>query len=39
MNGKSENGFSYIDVMIALMILMLGVLALMSGISGSVLAG
>lgn len=37
MNGKSENGFSYIDVMIALIILMLGVLALMSGISGSVL--
>ncbi len=34
---KSEAGFSYIDVMIALVILLVGVLALLSGISGSVL--
>lgn len=37
MKGRSEAGFSYIDVMIALLILMIGVLALLSGISGSVL--
>jgi Tfp pilus assembly protein PilV len=37
MNGKSEKGFSYIDVMIALVILMVGILALLSGISGSIL--
>ncbi len=37
MNGKNENGFSYIDVMIALVILMVGILALLSGLSGSVL--
>ncbi len=34
---KSESGFSYIDVMIALVILLVGVLSLLSGISGSVL--
>ncbi len=34
---KCEAGFSYIDVMIALVILLVGVLALLSGISGSVL--
>jgi type II secretory pathway pseudopilin PulG len=32
-----ESGFSYVDVMIALVILLVGVLALLSGISGSVL--
>ena len=37
MISKSESGFSYIDVMIALVILMVGILALLSGISGSVL--
>lgn len=34
---RTESGFSYIDVMIALVILLVGVLALLSGISGSVL--
>ncbi|MGE3468183.1 MAG: hypothetical protein AB7J13_14795 [Pyrinomonadaceae bacterium] len=34
---KAEAGFSYIDVMIALVILMVGILALMSGLSGAVL--
>ncbi len=34
---KAEHGFSYIDVMIAIVILLVGVLALLSGISGSVL--
>ncbi len=34
---RSESGFSYIDVMIALVILMVGVLALLAGISGSIL--
>jgi type II secretory pathway pseudopilin PulG len=34
---KSEQGFSYIDVMIAIVILTVGILALLSGISGSVL--
>lgn len=34
---KAEHGFSYIDVMIAIVILMVGILALLSGISGSVL--
>lgn len=37
MKGKSEAGFSYIDVMIALVILMVGILALLAGISGSIL--
>jgi type II secretory pathway pseudopilin PulG len=37
MNGKTEAGFSYIDVMIALVILLVGILALLSGISGSVI--
>ena len=37
MKRKSEAGFSYIDVMIALVILMVGILALLSGISGSIL--
>ncbi|MEJ7624956.1 MAG: hypothetical protein WKF34_13265 [Pyrinomonadaceae bacterium] len=36
MKSKSEAGFSYVDVIIALLILMVGVLALLSGISGSV---
>lgn len=37
MRPRSEAGFSYIDVMIALVILMVGILALLSGIAGSVL--
>jgi type II secretory pathway pseudopilin PulG len=39
MNNKHsrQSGFSYIDVMIALVILMVGILALLSGISGAVL--
>lgn len=37
MNIRSEQGFSYIDVMIAIVILMVGILALMSGMSASVL--
>lgn len=37
MKYKSEKGFSYIDVMIALVILMVGVLAMLAGISSSVL--
>jgi type II secretory pathway pseudopilin PulG len=37
MKRQSEAGFSYIDVMIALVILLVGVLALLSGISGSIL--
>lgn len=37
MHSRSESGFSYIDVMIALVILMVGVLALLAGISGSIL--
>lgn len=37
MRPKSESGFSYIDVMIALVILMVGILALLSGLSGSIL--
>lgn len=37
MRPRSEAGFSYIDVMIALVILMVGILALLSGISGSVI--
>ena len=37
MKSRSEAGFSYIDVMIALIILLVGILALMAAISGSVL--
>jgi len=37
MTNNSEAGFSYIDVMIAIVILMVGILALMSGMSASVL--
>ncbi len=37
MNIRSEDGFSYIDVMIAIVILMVGILALMAGMSASVL--
>ena len=37
MKGKSEAGFSYIDVMIALVILMVGMLALVGAISMSIL--
>lgn len=37
MKNTSQAGFSYIDVMIALVILMIGILALLSGISGSIL--
>ena len=36
MKHSSEAGFSYIDVMVALVILMVGILALLSGIAGSV---
>ncbi len=36
-NLKTEAGFTYIDVMIAVVILMVGVLALLSGISGSMI--
>ncbi len=38
MKRSLESGFSYIDVMIALVILMVGILALLSGISSSILA-
>jgi type II secretory pathway pseudopilin PulG len=37
MKDRSQAGFSYIDVMIALVILLVGVLALLSGISGSII--
>ena len=37
MKRTSEAGFSYIDVMIALVILMVGILALLAAISGSIL--
>ena len=37
MKRSSQSGFSYIDVMIALVILMVGILALLSGISAAVL--
>ena len=37
MTSKSQSGFSYIDVMIAIVIMMVGILALLSGISGSIL--
>lgn len=36
-NNRNQAGFSYIDVMIAIVILMVGVLALMAAISGSML--
>jgi Tfp pilus assembly protein PilV len=35
MNKNAESGFSYVDVMIAIVILMVGILALMSGLAGS----
>ena len=35
MKNKSESGFSYIDVMIAIVILMVGILALMAGMSAA----
>ena len=37
MKNRSESGFSYIDVMIAHVILLVGDLALLSGLSGSIL--
>lgn len=37
MKRNSETGFSYIDVMIAIVILMVGILALLSAMSGSML--
>lgn len=37
MKHNSESGFSYVDVMIALVILLVGVLALLSGITASVI--
>lgn len=37
MKNQDEHGFSYIDVMIAIVILMIGILALMAGMSGAVL--
>jgi Tfp pilus assembly protein PilV len=37
MKRTSESGFSYIDVMVALVILMVGILALLSGVSASML--
>lgn len=36
---KTESGFSYIDVMIAIVILMVGILALLAAISASVVRG
>jgi type II secretory pathway pseudopilin PulG len=36
MKNNSESGFSYIDVMIALVILMVGILGLLSGITASI---
>lgn len=36
MQNKSESGFSYIDVMIAVVILLVGVLALLSAITGAI---
>jgi len=36
MKDRSQAGFSYIDVMIAVVILMVGVLALLSGLAGSI---
>lgn len=37
MDHKRQEGFSYIDVMIAIVILMVGILALMAGVSASVI--
>lgn len=37
MKDKSTAGFSYIEVMVAIVILMVGILALMSGLAGAVL--
>lgn len=37
MKGNTESGFSYIDVMIALVIMMVGMLALMSAMSGAMI--
>ena len=37
MKRRSEAGFSYIDVMIAIVLLMIGILALLSAMSGSML--
>lgn len=37
MNRKTEAGFSYIEVIVALVILMFGILAMLSGIAGAVL--
>lgn len=37
MKDRTQAGFSYIDVMVALVILMVGILALLSGISGAIL--
>jgi len=36
MKEKSEEGFSYIDVMIAVVVLLVGILALLSAITGAV---
>ncbi len=36
MNKKSEQGFTYIDVMIAIVVLLVGILALLSAITGAV---
>ena len=36
MKDNSTAGFSYVDVMIAVVILMVGILALLSGISGAI---
>lgn len=38
MKDNTQAGFSYVDVMIAIVILMVGILALMSGISGAVIS-
>jgi type II secretory pathway pseudopilin PulG len=38
MKDKSQGGFSYVDVMIAIVILMVGILAMMSGISAAVIS-
>lgn len=37
MNSNDQSGFSYVDVMIAIVILMVGILALMAGIAGGVI--
>ncbi len=36
MKNKSEQGFTYIDVMIAIVVLLVGILALLSAISGAI---